>query len=151
MNELKEAELKQKAARDAVSAQLATIKTVESRLGQIDSDLQKFGESLGEAAVTNNQGIDWARLAADRLGLELEKATLPAVIVRLKEPLPALQAAANRADNTIDRLMKENSEAGQVETIRKMLDEGKTQRLVKAECALAEHDFYRVLAKAKRA
>lgn len=150
MSNLEESKLQQKAACDAVVAQLSTIKACESRLAQIDVDLRKFDVALGDVAFTN-LNIDWARYAADRLGIELEKATLPDVIVRLKKPLPELKSAVNRANNTFDRLMREHSDAGLVETIRKMLAEGGTQRHIQAECALAEHDFYRLLAMAKRA
>src|SRR5450631_620930 len=101
MTTLEEAQLQHKLANDAVMAQIATIKTVESRLAEIDGDLRKFDVELGEAAFTNNLNIDWARQAADRIGLELEKVTLPAVIVRLKEPLPGLQSVAQRATREI--------------------------------------------------
>jgi hypothetical protein len=150
MTDLEEAQLQHKLASDAVMAQLATIETVESRLAQIDGDLQRFNVELGEAAFTNNLNIDWAQQAAYRLGLELEKSTLPAVIIRLKEPLSALQAAAQRATREIERLMKENADDGKVEKIREMLDAGKTNRLIQAESGLTEHDFYRLLAVAKR-
>jgi hypothetical protein len=150
MIDLKETEIRIEAAKDAVTAQLAKIKSIESRQEQINSELHNFDKLLIEAAFIDPD-IDWARYATGRLGLELEKATLPDVIVRLKEPLPALQAAAQRATREIERLRKENADDGWVEKIRGMLTEGKTQRIIQEECALVDHDFYRVLAKAKRA
>jgi hypothetical protein len=149
MSDLKETELHSKAANEAVNAQLAQIKSIESRLAQIDSELQNFDKLLIDAAFIDPD-VDWSRYAVARFSMELEKATLPAVIVRLKEPLPALQSAAQRATNEIDRLMKESAEDVKVEKTREMLAEGKSQRIIQAKSGLAEHDFYRVLAKARR-
>jgi hypothetical protein len=132
-------------------AQLAKFKPLEARLEQINSELQNFDQLLIEAAFIDPD-VDWSRYAVARLAMELEKSTLPAVIVRLKEPLPALQTAARRANDEIHRLMKENADDGKVEKIRGMLAEGKTNRVIQAAFrSLDDHDFYRVLAKAKRA
>jgi hypothetical protein len=149
MSNLEEAELRREAATEAVSAQITRIKTVESRLAEVESDLQNFDRLLKEAAFTDPD-VDWSRYAVARLAMELEKSTLPSVVAQLKEPLPGLQSVAQRATREIERLMKESAEDAKVEKIREILDAGQTNRVIQSKIGLADHDFYRVLAKAKR-
>ena len=136
-----ELQLQRKTADDAVLAQQAVIRTAESRLAQIDIELRKFDESLVDVAFTNYQNMDWARYAIERLGLELEKSTLPAVISRLNDTLPGLHSAAARTNSEIDRLLIAHSDDDRVETIRGMLADGKTQRFIQTESGLPDHDF----------
>ena len=150
MSNLEETELQRGATHNALTAQLVKIKAVESRLAQIDSDLQKFDEELIEAAISNNKNVDWERYSAHRHGLELEKSILPDVVLRLKGSLPALQSASHLAYNEFSRILTGNAENELVEKIKKMLDEGETNQIIQAECGLEDHDFYRVLALAKR-
>jgi predicted ribosome quality control (RQC) complex YloA/Tae2 family protein len=148
--ELEEAQLKQKTAGDAVYAQLAKIKAIESRFAQIDFDLQKLDDALIDAAVTNNQAIDWTRHATAKLGLELEKATLPNFLARLKESLSELQLESRRAKGTVERLNRENSENIKVEEIKKMVQAGQPNKVIQTKLAMEDHVFYRLLALAKR-